>query len=112
MYRRSISTNINLHNMNNDKEQRAIDTVRILSADAVQKAESGHPGTAMALAPMGHVLWTQAMDYNPKNPKWANRDRFILSAGHACILQYNFLYLTGYDIDMDDLKDFRQSFRS
>ncbi|MBW8241819.1 transketolase [Muricauda oceani] len=94
--------------MNNDKEQRAIDTVRILSADAVQKAESGHPGTAMALAPMGHVLWTQAMDYNPNNPKWANRDRFILSAGHACILQYNFLYLTGYDIGMDDLKDFRQ----
>lgn len=94
--------------MSKTKEQRAIDTVRILSADAVQKAESGHPGTAMALAPMGHILWTQAMDYNPKNPDWANRDRFILSAGHACILQYNFLYLTGYDIDMDDLKDFRQ----
>lgn len=94
--------------MSKTKEQRAIDTVRILSADAVQKAESGHPGTAMALAPMGHVLWAQVMDYNPKNPDWANRDRFILSAGHACILQYNFLYLTGYDIDMDDLKDFRQ----
>ncbi len=89
-------------------EQKAIDTIRILSADAVQKAKSGHPGTAMALAPMGHVLWTQAMDYNPKNPDWANRDRFILSAGHACILQYNFLYLTGYDLTMDDLKDFRQ----
>ncbi|WP_318345748.1 transketolase [Flagellimonas baculiformis] len=88
--------------------QKAIDTVRILSADAVQKAESGHPGTAMALAPTGHVLWTEAMNYNPKNPDWANRDRFILSAGHACILQYNFLYLTGYDLSMDDLKDFRQ----
>src|SRR6056297_163363 len=89
-------------------EQKAIDTVRILSIDAVQKAESGHPGTAMALAPMGHVLWTEAMNYNPKNPDWANRDRFILSAGHACILQYNFLYLTGYDITMEDIKDFRQ----
>lgn len=89
-------------------QQKAIDTVRILSADAVQKAESGHPGTAMALAPMGHVLWTETMNYNPKNPKWANRDRFILSAGHACILQYSFLYLTGYDISMDDLKNFRQ----
>ena len=89
-------------------QQKAIDTVRILSADAVQKAESGHPGTAMALAPMGYVLWTETMNYNPKNPKWANRDRFILSAGHACILQYSFLYLTGYDISMDDLKNFRQ----
>ncbi|MER3375025.1 MAG: transketolase [Allomuricauda sp.] len=89
-------------------EQKAIDTVRILATDAVQKAESGHPGTAMALAPMGHVLWTEAMNYNPENPDWANRDRFILSAGHACILQYNFLYLTGYDIGMDDIKDFRQ----
>jgi len=92
----------------NSIEEKAIDTVRILSADSVQKAESGHPGTAMALAPMGHVLWTEAMDYNPKNPDWVNRDRFILSAGHACILQYNFLYLTGYDLSMDDLKDFRQ----
>lgn len=89
-------------------EQKGIDTVRILATDAVQKAESGHPGTAMALAPMGHVLWTEAMNYNPKSPDWANRDRFILSAGHACILQYNFLYLTGYDIGMDDIKDFRQ----
>ena len=89
-------------------QQKAIDTVRVLSADAVQKAASGHPGTAMALAPMGYVLWTRAMNYNPKNPHWANRDRFILSAGHACILQYNFLYLTGYDLTMDDLKAFRQ----
>ncbi|HTE00304.1 MAG TPA: transketolase [Mucilaginibacter sp.] len=89
-------------------EQLGIDTVRILSADAVQKANSGHPGTAMALAPMGHVLWTQFLNYNPKNPHWANRDRFILSCGHACILQYSFLYLTGYDLSLDDIKDFRQ----
>ncbi|WP_276166020.1 transketolase [Zobellia alginiliquefaciens] len=89
-------------------ETKAIDTVRILAADAVQKAESGHPGTAMSLAPMGHVLWTEAMNYSPKNHKWPNRDRFILSAGHACILQYSFLYLTGYDISMEDIKNFRQ----
>lgn len=89
-------------------EQTAIDTIRILSVDAVQKANSGHPGTPMALAPMGHVLWTESMNYNPQNTQWANRDRFILSAGHACMLQYSFLYLTGYDITLDDLKNFRQ----
>ncbi len=89
-------------------EELGIDTVRILSADAVQKANSGHPGTAMALAPMGHVLWTKVLNYNPKNPHWANRDRFILSCGHACVLQYSFLYLTGYDLTLDDIKDFRQ----
>ncbi|PTQ94836.1 transketolase [Mucilaginibacter yixingensis] len=89
-------------------EHLGIDTVRVLSADAVQKANSGHPGTPMALAPMAHVLWTQYMRYNPKNPDWANRDRFILSAGHACMLQYSFLYLTGYDLSMDDIKNFRQ----
>jgi len=86
----------------------AIDTVRILSADAVQKANSGHPGTAMALAPVASLLWTMAMRYNPVNPKWPNRDRFILSNGHACILQYIMLYLTGYDLSLDDLKAFRQ----
>ena len=89
-------------------EKLAIDTVRILSADAVQKANSGHPGTAMALAPMGYALWTQFLNYNPKNPHWANRDRFILSCGHACMLQYSFLYLTGYDLTLDDIKNFRQ----
>src|ERR1700754_1362470 len=89
-------------------EQLGIDTVRVLSADAVQKANSGHLGTAMALAPMGHVLWTQFLNYNPKNPHWANRDRFILSCGHACILQYSFLHLLGYDISLDDIKNFRQ----
>jgi transketolase len=91
-----------------DIEKLAIDTVRILSADAVQKANSGHPGTAMALAPMGHVLWSKFLNYNPKNPDWANRDRFILSCGHACMLQYSFLYLTGYDLSLDDIKNFRQ----
>ena len=88
--------------------QKGIDTVRVLSADAVQKAESGHPGTPMALAPLGHLLWAETMKYNPKNPEWPNRDRFVLSAGHACMLQYSFLYLTGYDVSLNDIKDFRQ----
>ncbi|WHF52893.1 transketolase [Chryseobacterium gotjawalense] len=88
--------------------QKSIDTVRVLSADAVQKADSGHPGTPMALAPLGHVLWSEVMHYNPKNPEWANRDRFVLSCGHACMLQYSYLYLTGYKISLDDLKNFRQ----
>ena len=92
----------------NNLIQRSIDTVRVLSADAVQKADSGHPGTPMALAPLGHVLWSEVMNYNPENPGWANRDRFVLSCGHACMLQYSYLYLTGYKISLDDLKNFRQ----
>ncbi len=89
-------------------EQLGIDTVRILSADAVQKANSGHPGAPMGLAPVGHVLWSEAMNYSPTNPEWADRDRFILSNGHACMLQYCYLHLTGYDLSLDDLKNFRQ----
>ena len=89
-------------------EEQGINTVRVLAADAVQKANSGHPGTPMGLAPIGHVLWSEIMNYNPQNPEWANRDRFILSCGHACLLQYSFLYLTGYPITMDDIKKFRQ----
>lgn len=89
-------------------EQTAIDTVRILSVDAVQKANSGHPGMPMDAAPMGHVLWADVMNYNSKNPHWPNRDRFILSAGHGCMLQYSLLHLTGYDVTMDDIKNFRQ----
>ena len=91
-----------------DIQTLSIDTVRVLSADAVQKANSGHPGTPMATAPMGFVLWTKHMRYNPKNPAWPNRDRFVLSAGHACMLQYSFLYLTGYDLTLKDLENFRQ----
>ena len=70
--------------------------------DAVQKADSGHPGTPMALAPLAYVLWTKFLRYNPANPKWFNRDRFILSAGHASMLQYAMLFLTGYDLSLDD----------
>ena len=91
-----------------DLETLCINTVRILAADAVQKANSGHPGTPMALAPVGHLLWTKIMNYSPQNSNWPNRDRFILSAGHACMLQYSYLYLTGYDLSLNDLKKFRQ----
>jgi transketolase len=89
-------------------EEKCIDTIRCLSMDAVQKANSGHPGTPMALAPAAFTLWTEHLKYNPKNPNWFNRDRFILSNGHACMLQYSTLFLTGYDISLDDIKNFRQ----
>jgi transketolase len=92
----------------NSLETLCISTVRVLAADAVQKANSGHPGTPMALAPLGHLLWSRFLNYNPQNPNWPGRDRFILSAGHACMLQYSFLYLTGYDLTLSDIKKFRQ----
>ena len=85
-----------------------INTIRTLAMDAVQKADSGHPGTPMALAPVAYVLWTKFLRYNPENPQWFNRDRFILSAGHASMLQYAMLFLTGYDVSLDDIKNFRQ----
>lgn len=89
-------------------EQMGINTARILSIDGVQKANSGHPGLPMGAAPMAHALWAHQMNYNPRNPNWANRDRFILSAGHGCMLQYSYLFLTGYNCTLDDLKNFRQ----
>jgi transketolase len=76
--------------------------------DMVQKANSGHPGAPMGLAPLAYILWTRHLRYNPRNPNWPGRDRFILSAGHACALQYAMLHLTGYDLSLDDLKNFRQ----
>jgi transketolase len=85
-----------------------INTIRTLSMDGVQKANSGHPGTPMALAPVAYVLWERFLRHNPRNPKWPNRDRFILSAGHASMLLYSLLHLTGYDLSLDDLKQFRQ----
>jgi transketolase len=85
-----------------------INTIRTLAMDAVQKADSGHPGTPMALAPLAYVLWTKFLRYNPANPKWFNRDRFILSNGHASMLQYAMLYLTGYDVTLEDIQNFRQ----
>jgi transketolase len=89
-------------------EQRAIDVIRGLAMDAPHKAKSGHQGTAMALAPLAHVLWTRIMNYDPADPQWPDRDRFVLSAGHASILLYSMLYLTGYGLELEDLKQFRQ----
>ena len=89
-------------------DELCINAIRVLSMDAVQKADSGHPGTPMALAPLAYVLWTRHLRYNPKNPNWMNRDRFVLSAGHASMLLYSVLYLTGYDLSLDDIKQFRQ----
>lgn len=93
---------------NNSLDQLCINAIRVLSMDAVQKADSGHPGTPMALAPLAYVLWTRHLKYNPKNAHWIDRDRFVLSAGHASMLLYSVLYLTGYDLTLDDLKQFRQ----
>ncbi len=89
-------------------EQLSINTIRFLAVDAVQKAKSGHPGLPMGAAPMAYVIWQQFMKYNPRNPQWADRDRFILSAGHGCMLQYALLHLTGYNVTLEDLKQFRQ----
>jgi transketolase len=88
--------------------QRAIDTIRLLSADMVEQAQSGHPGTPMESAPIAYLLFKKYMRYNPKNPDWAGRDRFILSCGHASALLYSMLHLSGYDLSLDDLKNFRQ----
>ena len=85
-----------------------IDAIRCLSIDAIQKAKSGHPGMPMGMAPAAYVLWTEFMKYNPHDPKWVNRDRFVLSAGHGCMLLYSLLHLTGYDLPLDELKNFRQ----
>ena len=93
---------------NSEIEQLSIDTIRTLSMDAVQKANAGHPGTAMALAPLAYLLYSEVLRHNPADSHWPNRDRFILSAGHACVLQYSALHLTGYDLTLDDLKQFRQ----
>jgi transketolase len=92
----------------NALEKLSIDTVRTLSMDAVQKAESGHPGTPMALAPLGYALFTKHMKHDPADPHWPDRDRFVLSCGHASMLLYSCLYLSGYDLTLDDLKQFRQ----
>eukprot|EP00049_Salpingoeca_infusionum_P017648 m.353882 g.353882 ORF g.353882 m.353882 type:complete len:683 (-) comp16854_c0_seq1:188-2236(-) len=89
-------------------DTKCINTIRCLAADTVQKANSGHPGAPIGCAPMAQTLWSQVMNYNPANPKWANRDRFVLSNGHACSLQYVMLHLAGYDLTMDDLQQFRQ----
>jgi transketolase len=85
-----------------------INTIRVLSIDAVEQAASGHPGMPMGAAPMAYVLWTRHLRHDPAQPKWVNRDRFVLSAGHGSMLLYSLLFLTGYDLTLDDLKHFRR----
>ena len=94
--------------MTDDLQLRAINTIRFLSADAVQQANSGHPGLPMGAAPMAFTLWTRHLRHNPRNPKWPGRDRFILSGGHGSMLLYSLLHLTGYDVSLDEIKNFRQ----
>jgi transketolase len=94
--------------MNNERDQLCINTIRMLAADAVEKARSGHPGMPMGAAAMAYVLWTRFLRHNPENPAWPDRDRFVLSAGHGSMLLYSLLHLTGYDVSLDELKNFRQ----
>ncbi|NIK28090.1 transketolase [Thalassobacillus devorans] len=94
--------------MSNTIEQTSINTIRTLTIDAVEKANSGHPGMPMGAAPMAYTLWTEYMNHNPKNSNWFNRDRFVLSAGHGSMLIYSLLHLSGYNVTIDDLKNFRQ----
>lgn len=93
---------------NNELEKKCIDTIRFLAADAIEKAKSGHPGMALGAAATAYTLWTKHLKHNPKNPQWPDRDRFVLSAGHASMLLYSLLHLTGYDLTLDDIKNFRQ----
>ena len=89
-------------------DQLCINTIRFLSVDGVQKANSGHPGLPMGAAPMAYVLWTRFLRHNPIDPNWPDRDRFVLSSGHGSMLLYSLLHLTGYDLSLDEIKNFRQ----
>ncbi|MEO7067689.1 MAG: transketolase [Rhodanobacter sp.] len=95
--------------MSNELDQQCINTLRFLSVDMVQKANSGHPGLPLGAAPMAYTLWTQQLKCNPVNPHWADRDRFVLSAGHGSALLYSLLFMTGYDLSLEDIKQFRQA---
>lgn len=97
-----------MHDPSTDLAALAVNTIRGLAIDAVQKAASGHPGMPLGAAPMAYALWTRHLRHNPRNPSWFNRDRFVLSAGHGSMLLYALLYLTGYDLSLDDLRAFRQ----
>src|SRR6059058_176253 len=90
--------------MSQSIEQLCVNAIRMLSVDAVEKAKSGHPGAPMGLAPTAYLLWTRFMKYNPRNPSWPDRDRFVLSAGHGSMLLYSMLYLTGYDVPLERTK--------
>lgn len=91
-----------------DLEQKCINTIRAVSADQPEAAQSGHPGAPMGCAPMAYLLWSEYMKYSGKSHQWMSRDRFVLSNGHACALQYTMLHLTGYDVTTEDLSQFRQ----
>ena len=93
----------------NNIDEMSVNAIRVLSADAIQKAKSGHPGLPLGAAPMAYELWTNHMNHNPADPEWANRDRFVLSGGHGSMLLYSLLHLFGYgNLSMEDLKNFRQ----
>lgn len=94
--------------MKKTMDQQVIDNMRALSIDTIEKAKSGHPGMPMGAAPMAYMLFAKHLKFNPKNPNWFNRDRFVLSAGHGSALLYSALHLFGYDVSMEDLKAFRQ----
>src|SRR5665213_4476130 len=94
--------------MSTELDQRCVNTLRFLSVDMVQKADSGHPGMPLGAAPMAYALWTHLLKFNPRNPFWVNRDRFVLSAGHGSALLYSLLHLTGYELSLGDIKQFRQ----
>lgn len=95
--------------MFDNTDQLGVNTIRTLSMDAIQKANSGHPGLPMGAAPMAYVLWSKFLNVNPKTGRsWSNRDRFVLSAGHGSAMLYSLLHLSGYNVTMDDLKNFRQ----
>src|SRR6202795_4312869 len=105
----ATAAKINLNSLSDPGSDLAcINSIRVLAIDAVQKANSGHPGMPMGMAPIGYLLFTRFMRHNPKNPKWFGRDRFVLSAGHGSMLLYSLLYLTGYPLTLDDIKQFRQ----
>jgi transketolase len=104
----SASTQPTAVNPSPELDQLCINTIRALALDAVQRAESGHPGLPLGAAPMAYVLWTRFLRHNPRNPRWQNRDRFLLSAGHGSMLVYALLHLTGYDLPLEELKNFRQ----
>ena len=89
-------------------DELSVNTIRLLAVDAVQKANSGHPGLPLGAAPMAYALWNWFMRFNPSDPGWQNRDRFILSAGHGSALLYSMLHLFGYDVSMEEIKRFRQ----
>ena len=91
-----------------DLVEKAVNTIRMLAADGVQQANSGHPGMPMGAADMAFVLWTRHLRFDPKDPRWVGRDRFVLSAGHGSMLLYSLLYLSGFEVAIDDLKKFRQ----